>query len=166
MFVVVVTPTSCYDNALPTWLGKCWLGDWLFFLCVSSFGRFRLIISFRAIKKSHILNPLSASPTKWSNTLKQFVAICRRIVWVCLTILWNWHQLLFRFIDFYFSVYLATDLFKNIWPLLSTRHKKIKTKLALRKVPHKMNEWMNESCNCVLHVYNFDTIFSILPTFS
>ena len=26
------------------------------------------------------LNPLSANPTKWSNTLKQFVGICRRIV--------------------------------------------------------------------------------------
>ena len=32
-------------------------------------------------------NPLRANPTKWSNTLKH--AICRRIVWVCLTILWN-----------------------------------------------------------------------------
>ena len=26
------------------------------------------------------LNPLNASPTKWSNTLKQFVGCCRRIV--------------------------------------------------------------------------------------
>ena len=30
-----------------------------------------------------VLNPLSANPTEWPNTLKQ-------IVWVCLTILWNW----------------------------------------------------------------------------
>ena len=30
-----------------------------------------------------LFNPLSASPTKWSNTLKQFVAICK----VCLTML-------------------------------------------------------------------------------
>ena len=36
------------------------------------------------------INPLSANPTKWSNTLKQFVGCCRRIVWVCLTILWDW----------------------------------------------------------------------------
>ena len=35
-------------------------------------------------------NPLSASPTKWSNTLKQFVGCCRRIACVCLTILWGW----------------------------------------------------------------------------
>ena len=35
-------------------------------------------------------NPLSANPTKWSNTLKQFVGYCRRIVSVCLTILWGW----------------------------------------------------------------------------
>ena len=36
------------------------------------------------------VNPLSANPTKWSNTLKQFVGNSRRIVWVCLTILWGW----------------------------------------------------------------------------
>ena len=36
------------------------------------------------------LNPLSFNPTKWSNTLKQFVGNSQRIVWVCLTILWGW----------------------------------------------------------------------------
>ena len=36
------------------------------------------------------LDPLSASPIKWSNILKQFVGNSRRIVWVCLTILWGW----------------------------------------------------------------------------
>ena len=35
-------------------------------------------------------NTLSANPTKWSNTLKQFVSFCRRIVWMCLTILQGW----------------------------------------------------------------------------
>ena len=35
-------------------------------------------------------NTLSAKPTKWSNTLKQFVGRIRRMVWVCLTILWDW----------------------------------------------------------------------------
>ena len=35
-------------------------------------------------------NPLSANPTKWPNTLKQFVGCSRRIFWVCLTILWGW----------------------------------------------------------------------------
>ena len=34
-------------------------------------------------------DPLSAYPTKWSNTLKQFVGNSRRIVWVCLAILWH-----------------------------------------------------------------------------
>ena len=33
---------------------------------------------------------LSANPTKWSNTLKQFVGKIWRIVWVCLTILCAW----------------------------------------------------------------------------
>ena len=32
------------------------------------------------------VNPLCGNPTKWSNTLKQFVSYWRRIVWVCLTI--------------------------------------------------------------------------------
>ena len=36
------------------------------------------------------LIPLSAKPTKWSNTLKQFVGKSRRTVWVCLNILWDW----------------------------------------------------------------------------
>ena len=45
-------------------------------------------------------NPLSPNHTKWSNTIKQFVDCCqlkqfsgcwKRIVWVCLTILWGWH---------------------------------------------------------------------------
>ena len=35
-------------------------------------------------------NPLSANPTKWSTTLKQFGGCCRQIVWICLTILWGW----------------------------------------------------------------------------
>ena len=34
-----------------------------------------------------VFKPLTVSPTKWSNTLKQFVDNSRRIVWVCLTIL-------------------------------------------------------------------------------
>ena len=37
------------------------------------------------IEKTEV-NPLSANPTKWSNTLKQFVGNSRRIVWVCLAI--------------------------------------------------------------------------------
>ena len=32
-------------------------------------------------------NPLNTNPPKWSNTLKQFIGYCQRIVWVCLTIL-------------------------------------------------------------------------------
>ena len=39
------------------------------------------------------LNPLRANLTKWSNTLKQFVGKSRRIVWVCLTILWRWQAI-------------------------------------------------------------------------
>ena len=42
------------------------------------------------------INPLSANPTKCSNTLKQFVGFCRRIVSVCLTILWGWRLKCFK----------------------------------------------------------------------
>ena len=38
------------------------------------------------------INPLSDKRTKWSNILKQFVGNSRRIVWVCLTILWGWAE--------------------------------------------------------------------------
>ena len=34
------------------------------------------------LRNSSYFNPLSANPTKWSNTLKQFVVCCRRIVLV------------------------------------------------------------------------------------
>ena len=42
------------------------------------------------VPESERFNPLSANPTKWSNTLKQFVYHSRQIVWVRLTILWGW----------------------------------------------------------------------------
>ena len=38
-----------------------------------------------------ILTLLNANLTKWSNTLRQFVVNCSRIVWVSLTILSVWH---------------------------------------------------------------------------
>ena len=53
------------------------------------------------------INTLSANPTKWSNTFKQFVGCCCQIVWVCLIILWGWRwkgkDILFKFQkrDFY-----------------------------------------------------------------
>ena len=37
------------------------------------------------------LNYLSANPTKWSNTLKQFIGNSQLMAWVCLIILWGWH---------------------------------------------------------------------------
>ena len=44
---------------------------------------------YRTFRWLH-LNPLTTKPTKWSNTLKQFVDCCRQIVWVCLAILRGW----------------------------------------------------------------------------
>ena len=40
--------------------------------------------------KLELSNHLSANPTKWSNTLKQFVDNNGRVVWIYLTILWDW----------------------------------------------------------------------------
>ena len=42
-------------------------------------------------KSIFLFNTVSTNTTKWSNTLKQFVGKSRRIVWVCLTILWGWY---------------------------------------------------------------------------
>ena len=47
-------------------------------------------IIFKQFKCLLLFNPLSTFPTKWWNTLKQFVVNSKRIVWVCLTILWGW----------------------------------------------------------------------------
>ena len=56
---------------------------------------------------------LSANPTKWSNTLKQFIGNSRRIDWVCLTISWGWH--LNGYVkDFYFL--------SNRIPFITFRH--------------------------------------------
>ena len=49
--------------------------------------------------------PLSANPTKWSNTLKQFLSNSRRIVWVCLTILWGWR---FKGLILFMNVHTCT----------------------------------------------------------
>ena len=38
------------------------------------------------------VNTLSANPTKWSSTLRQIVGNYRRIVKMCLTILWDCRQ--------------------------------------------------------------------------
>ena len=59
----------------------------------NAFGRYQVIVggskSFFAKNLHH--NSLISNPTKWSNTLKQFVGNSRRIIWVCLAILWGWH---------------------------------------------------------------------------
>ena len=47
-----------------------------------------------------ILNTLSANPTKWWNTLKEFIACYRRIIWVCLTIKWGWRLKRIRWSQF------------------------------------------------------------------
>ena len=46
-----------------------------------------------ANNSEHSLNPFNANPTEWSKT-PNLSAICRRIVWVCLTILWGFKGLI------------------------------------------------------------------------
>ena len=53
-----------------------------FFLKFSSHSKLNLYL--------FCVNLLSVSPTKWSNTLKQFVGKRTRIVSMRLTILWGW----------------------------------------------------------------------------
>ena len=47
------------------------------------------LVHEKEILHLRLFNPLVANLTKCSNTLKQFVGSCRRIIWVCLTILWG-----------------------------------------------------------------------------
>ena len=47
--------------------------------------------AFSNFRWQAVLDLLSANSTKGSNTLKQFVGCCRRIIWVGLTILWGWY---------------------------------------------------------------------------
>ena len=54
------------------------------------FTRWTLVWNRLNLLQYHKVNPLSANPAKWPNTLKQFVNCYRQIVWVCLTILWGW----------------------------------------------------------------------------
>ena len=57
---------ECFVSGL--WVFKCWF-----------------VLFYRSILFS--INPLRAKPTKWTDTLKQFVGCYWRVVWVCLTIL-------------------------------------------------------------------------------
>ena len=43
-----------------------------------------------ALEQIFKLNLLSANPTKCQTHSSNSSAISRRIIWVCLTILWNW----------------------------------------------------------------------------
>ena len=75
------------------------------------------------------LNPLSVNPTKWLNTLKQFVGYSRRIVWVCLTILWGW-----RLKAYLFSQNLSSYLFDRILDTLLMSVGKNLSKIENEKV--------------------------------
>ena len=48
------------------------------------------MVKVKQCTKTKAFNPLSANPTKWSNTLKQFIDKSQKIVWVCVAILWGW----------------------------------------------------------------------------
>ena len=64
--------------------------------CICGWSVIKLSLVVDIVDKNNYLfaftlfNSLSVNPTKWSITLKQFVAKSRRIVWVCLTILCGW----------------------------------------------------------------------------
>ena len=70
--------TSGVNDPCPSWRIR-----WLYF-------RFFAFSVFLWTDRRLCFNPLSANPTKWLNTLKQFVDFCWRNVWVCLTFLWGW----------------------------------------------------------------------------
>ena len=73
-----------------------WWNEMIRLPCYRSFLTFRNISgglcndTFCSWIIGDLLNPLSANPTIWSNTFKEFVGCCRGTVWVCLTILSGW----------------------------------------------------------------------------
>ena len=71
----------------------CFIDCLIWALCNTAFFQFPRQRQFIVFTTTMLpfLNPLSANPTKWSNTLKQVVGSCLRIVWVCLTFLWGCH---------------------------------------------------------------------------
>ena len=68
-------------------LKKSLMGNLIFCAVTDSIYRSSFLGLFYKVS---VLNSLSANPSKRSNTNKQFVCNNRRIVWVCLTILWGW----------------------------------------------------------------------------
>ena len=69
------------------------MADWGFVLLLGDMTKTRECLNART-RLSFLtdeVNPLIANSTKWSNTPKQFIGCCWRIVWVCWTILWGWH---------------------------------------------------------------------------
>ena len=70
-----------------------WQVSWYLQIFNSNSGYHGKVFSGQSEKNfelSQTFNHLNSNPTKWSNTLNNSSANCRRIVWVCLTILWNW----------------------------------------------------------------------------
>ena len=63
-----------------------------------------------------LINPLSANPTKWSNTFKQFVAVGGELL-ECLTVLWGWHLKELRFQYFQQLCNVTLGLI-NVWKFL------------------------------------------------
>ena len=66
-----------------------WFHRLIFFRSCQIFGM-ELFTEIIMLKKLNAVNSLSSNQTKWSNTLRQFAGNSWRIVWACLTILWDW----------------------------------------------------------------------------
>ena len=117
-------------------------------------------------------NLFSANATKWQNILKQFagnlpmncwmcLTICRRIVWVCLTILWGWRlkgrTIAFLFFDNMSSTNRTPILGKFYWMIffvcersfvffITNKHSENITKqFHLVKLPAPFKDMRNKS---------------------
>ena len=74
---------------------------------------FDRVLNNSAEKLWKALNTSTTNETKWSNTPKQFIACCRRIVWVCLTI-WSlfWCAWITKLADL--AIFLAVEFDQQI----------------------------------------------------
>ena len=91
--VNIFLASNCHEERMLILFVLFWFGFFLLKkrVCahVNVFHLKKLLWLIESFRFSFI--PLSTNPTRWSNTLKQFVGNSQQIVWVYLNILWGWH---------------------------------------------------------------------------
>ena len=84
---------------------------------------------------SYFVNALSTNSKKWSNTLKQFVGFCQRIVWVFLIFLWGWCLKVWEKCIFRRILTISSKIAKNKVISLSSQNRRNIVKYFFSRLP-------------------------------